>query len=687
MQQEKINEDFLLLLLENNGFLETSAFPITKHFEEEKNVLNSMCKGEDDNIDEIVLYLKNSLKPKLPSEQFNYCKLLHQAYQSVLIDVDIIVKSILDKRVSIYEQQKLAEELKNDFFIEHQLEILKTKIKNEIELWFKIFDIERAYKEAKQVSNMKVYSHRISGWKNIEYTITENLKQEIKTNFGYGSVSYFFSVLTYKNIQITPLSDWIDYRYANFSEVIRYTKSFKTRVPVIDEYNRVEYFKNKIDNSYWCNAIDFTKQAANLSLLNEKKFIETYILSECELMVEGLKSFYEETDFEFIDEEGIANEGDSIKKYRVNYEGYELIDFRTEKIIGALQFIDKLVEYNSIIPTNDYIERIFSLSKKILPKVYSAQEDQKSKLKQASLNLGVFLIEHNKLVDKNTFYDNEKTRLINRFEQLYKVEYNEFKKKYNESVNQLKHYKQKVILHTKNVEHLTKYINIYNDFTKISSGNISLPPTASQNDEAFSLDWNFLYENRGFFNQFFSTFYSFTETELFEYYGKLSIGCPYTELGEGIYLDLKTEFGLIYNKNIAWTEKIQKLYYEKPYVFYAGSRDVYSYELKFDELPLRLDEEFERCKRILEDSVLEDGGIPDENCNEDDWEIFFQEFHSVGKYYDEIIFKKTFSNKEILQIIEKNYTNFFYNQVFCKRLTIKIKSDISDFNLQMFYSN
>ena len=169
---------------------------------------------------------------------------------------------------------------------------LKSHILEKILLWFKVFNIEFAYDKAKKVPNILVYSHRISGWSNPEYKITDNLRQQVKTNFGYGSVSYFYSLITFKNIQITPFSEWIDYRYSNFSEVIRYTRSFRSRVLVLDRNNKPWYYKTKIDNSYWHNAIEFTKNAANLSLTNEEEFVEKYIISECENLVNGLEKFY-----------------------------------------------------------------------------------------------------------------------------------------------------------------------------------------------------------------------------------------------------------------------------------------------------------------------------------------------------------------------------------------------------------
>ena len=466
MPEQKINEDFLLLLTENETRIETTTINIDNHFENETLLLKKLCQGSDDNILEITQFLDSGLKSKLPNKLFNYCKELDKAYQSVIVNIDTGIKDILTKRDVIYLNEKIAKKDENDFNLGENINDLKNQIFEKISLWFKVFNIEFAYEKAKKIPNMLVYSHRISGWSNPEYKITENLKQQVKTNFGYGSVSYFYSLLTFKNIQITPFSEWIDYRYSNFSEVIRYTRSFRSRIPVIDDRNRVRYYKTKIENSYWHNAIEFTKNAANLSLTNEKEFIEQYIISECEILVNGLEKFYSETEFEFIDENQVNVENNKIIRQRVDIKGYELIDFRTEKIIGALDFITKIIEYNAIIPTKEYTQRIFIINRKFIPNVYKALENQNNELKKANEDFSEFTIKHNALVEKQKFYNNEKIRLKIDFETHYKQQHLEFLELLTKSLEEQKHHIHKIKLHTDNINKLTEYINKYKELIK-----------------------------------------------------------------------------------------------------------------------------------------------------------------------------------------------------------------------------
>lgn len=466
MTEQKINEDFLLLLIENNGQVESTTINIENHFEQETSFIKKLCEGRFDNIDQITEFLNNTLKPKLPNKVFNYCNELDMAYQSVIINVDNDIKDINTKRNLIYTNQKNSINEKKVFNLDKNISELKSQILEKILLWFIVFNIEFAYDKAKKVPNMLIYSHRISGWSNPEYKITDNLKQQVKTNFGYGSVSYFYSLLTFKNIQITPFSEWIDYRYSNFSEVIRYTRSFKSRIPVTDERNNVRYFKTKIENSYWYYAIEFTKNAANLSLTNEKEFVEKYIISECEILVNGLEKFYNETKFEFIDENQVNVENEIIIRQRVDINGYELIDFRTEKIIGALDFITKIIEYNSIVPTKEFTQRIFNINKKFIPNVYNALENQKIELKVANENYNEFTIKHNELLEEQKFYYNEKVKLKGDFEIHHKVKYLEFNEHFTKSLEEHKQDIHKIKLHTENIKKLTGYINKYNVFIK-----------------------------------------------------------------------------------------------------------------------------------------------------------------------------------------------------------------------------
>ena len=181
-------------------------------------------------------------------------------------------------------------------------------------------------------------------------------------------------------------------------------------------------------------------------------------------MVKGLENIYGASEFDLIDEDQVNMEDKGSNRYRLNLKGFELIGFKTEKIIGALDFISKIIEYNSIIPTEKYILRIKTLNKKFIPNVLSANKEENEQLNEVNKDLKTFLIEHNKLVQKNEFYRNERIRLKADFDETYKTEYITFQEILKKSLESLEHFNYKVKLHTENIQILNEYIEKYNDF-------------------------------------------------------------------------------------------------------------------------------------------------------------------------------------------------------------------------------
>lgn len=205
-----------------------------------------------------------------------------------------------------------------------------------------------------------------------------------------------------------------------------------------------------------------------------------------------------------------------------------------------------------------------------------------------------------------------------------------------------------------------------------------------QNDRLFILSWDIIFEHKDFFNQFFSTFYSFSETQLIAFHGKLRVGSPYIDLLDDYYLNLKTEFGLIFNKNINWTEKLKMIYYEDPRLLWAGgSEDVYSYDMEFDKLPLDINQELEKIKSIYQDQIMNEFGYSEE---EGYYDSLIKELDNLESNFNNILLGKDFSNEDIFKVITNNLKNYFGNEVFYETLINKIHRDINDFNIEGFYS-
>ena len=190
-------------------------------------------------------------------------------------------------------------------------------------------------------------------------------------------------------------------------------------------------------------------------------------------------------------------------------------------------------------------------------------------------------------------------------------------------------------------------------------------------DRLFLLGWDILFEHNDFFNRFFSTFYSFSEKELIDFYKKLELGYEFTSpsidlepLGVGQAL-----YGLQYNRNIFWTTSLRELYSEK-----HNNRFDFYYIKNFAELPFEINEQVTSHYHFeqMQDMYHQYSKKPTENLE-------------IKNYYDKIFFKKHFTNNEIMTIINQYDLDYFCNEVFVTKLKNKIIEDIPDFNLTKFY--
>lgn len=214
------------------------------------------------------------------------------------------------------------------------------------------------FEKLKCNSNVLVLSNRIGGWSNPKFQISKDFSAEIKSNFGYGKASYFFLSIYYKNINISKYSDWIYYRFAKFYEVSRYTRKYHY---ISENRKKVIYYES------WSEIIKFCYDSIILIESDLETFIDAYILKECKLLVDGLNYIIQNDTFDFYDvysEENLNNLPDF---KRVNLKGEELIKFRTEKILGALDFVTEINILSELTDMTKFISKIEELNIKFFP--------------------------------------------------------------------------------------------------------------------------------------------------------------------------------------------------------------------------------------------------------------------------------------------------------------------------------
>ncbi len=275
--------------------------------------------------------------------------LCHKEYANEILDSDERLKKIiLSKRDFCLNlrgtYQGLSDQYikhnpfftyKDDFTDEElKADVLKDKefLKNDLKTYGLAYAIESTRKSAESDSNIVAISHRSHGWSDPSFTLTENLNVQFKTNFGYGGRSYFCSKLKYKNINIIPFSEWVRYNDSHYDEILFYSQDY----PVVNES--------------WQPAMMYVKDAINLCIENEEGFIEKYITSECEWLVNGLK--------DIVAERRAMNDFD---------EKIDRMDYKGKKVSGALNFIKSIKEFDSVISVKKIIKDIERLNKGILP--------------------------------------------------------------------------------------------------------------------------------------------------------------------------------------------------------------------------------------------------------------------------------------------------------------------------------
>ncbi len=169
-----------------------------------------------------------------------------------------------------------------------------------------------------------MHSHNYRGWKLFDHSLNNEFVMSINSNFGYGSSSYFYSIITYKGLKINPYVDLIKYRFAKAKEILNYTKKYEC------------------ENEFWLNSLEYTKESIELAESDEKEFIKINIISKIDEFLKGLQDVvYDEIDYSK-EVEGF-NLLDQSKPFSSIYKkGHNEYEFKIDRLSEALDFIDTL---------------------------------------------------------------------------------------------------------------------------------------------------------------------------------------------------------------------------------------------------------------------------------------------------------------------------------------------------------
>jgi len=415
-----INVEKLCVLRLIDASVEVDFLEISNPLNQQLVKLKELCKSPETSIDDIFDYILKTEEFLLIYRVYKYCENIAFAYQGFVANRESFFEEILERYQSIqYDFHKKPEEY--DYLGE--LSKLKLGIYERYELWCRAYAINLAYKMCIDDDKILTYSHRIKGWADPIYQLTPNFSLELKTNFGYGSASYFYTRLKYKNIDITPFSDWVNYRFAQFNEIVRYSKS------------------HILEQQSWYDAMSFTKDACNLSLSDEKGFVDKYIIGECESMVSGLEKILTNDEIQL---------KHSNEFYMKKFVGHELVVFRGEKISGALDFISKILQFEGIAHMSGFVKRIEKSNRKLYPYLVSEINFLEEKIINATQEKIDLIPEYDVLVQINQEYLSKKqylrsqmilsgqldntapdSNILDKAFKLEEPEYDQFAEKYN----------------------------------------------------------------------------------------------------------------------------------------------------------------------------------------------------------------------------------------------------------------
>ena len=393
-----INVDHINIIRENNGRVSFESIVIPKDVE-----LLTELEAMVDNPNRTVIDMQNRMALSFNVNNRRVYNYIHPySYASSYVDGVFYPKVMtLDEYSAIVGEIEVKIKEKYNPSSENSTELLRTvrEIKSNYlttaHRYINAFSYNRQVTSFLSDASVKMYSTETIGWSNFSFDISEDIKINVSSNFGYGWSSYFFINLTYKGIEIHPYSYWVKYYNADKESLMRYTRNYLT------------------ERSSWESAFRFVEEVTNKAKDNEYAFVKEFILNEVEEMMRGLRSIMKmpmdyltrcyETRFHK-PESNIIGIWHSSDDFGVGYNVYKselAMAVMAEKIVGSIDFLSNLKEFAVILPQlNDSIEEIKSMSLNIVPKLQQSISDIQNEVQMRTLHLNTKETEYDTIVIK-----------------------------------------------------------------------------------------------------------------------------------------------------------------------------------------------------------------------------------------------------------------------------------------------
>lgn len=127
------------------------------------------------------------------------------------------------------------------------------------------------------------------------------------------------------------------------------------------------------------------------------------MIDECEKMVSGLEELFNKEHFTFKNHDR--------REYSVDKKGHVLVEFRGEKISGALDFISKILEFDKIAAIKTFIERIEECNTRIQPILVEEAKILKIKIENLTKEKNELQPKYDEVVKTNNEYNAKRSKL------------------------------------------------------------------------------------------------------------------------------------------------------------------------------------------------------------------------------------------------------------------------------------
>lgn len=288
---------------------------------------------------------------------------LKEGWQQTYNDKMQLLKAECEQQGRIFDEAQ-AKRVANEYMLGiHKTQ--KNAFYEECRRWINVNELQIQTEILSRKSEVLMYSKENIGWNNFHYTISDDLKVSIKTNFGYGSAAYFFLSVKYKDLDIVPYSFIVKYYKAMMADIVRCTRQYDVR------------------RDSWEAAFDFTVDIANQAQESPEEFIRNYVMNEVREMMTGLKAILNNPDSMYNQISGmqvpelvinVRKIWNHEKERMRAYPQESIFIFKVEKITGALHFLQSLKKAAETFcdisrEINGNIETLLDYNYQLYPKI------------------------------------------------------------------------------------------------------------------------------------------------------------------------------------------------------------------------------------------------------------------------------------------------------------------------------